>query len=404
MQRFAIILALLLSALLPPGPLLAQGRWKLPDTAGQSQSEYIQAAWKEEWQRLLQQPTSVDTGGANLATTTKDLQPDMALAGLLGQSSTDAGQGTVVYDLNFLLPGLFGPQGSKNAQLQGVVNTRPQVSDAVRNALPAAQRDDLAGKLKDRIGGLGDASIRFTFAPATRWLGRSFKQYEQTFRDLCTAALGNRTQPPLSVAEADSLADAAGLTLYHQLVNNQPQLLLTAEKKHRDPLVGPNELGVKLTYEWSPMSLKEAMKAGYTTFVKENQDAIQKGDRFSLSAEYTSIEGETVDTHLPGIAPIVLKPVRKLILHGGYGCNLTLPGGEPVKLDIEADYEDVSDDPARQDRGIARLTFTRMMGKMQASAGIVYANHSEFLSGVDARFSAHVGLRIGMFNDTAGNP
>ena len=75
-----------------------------------------------------------------------------------------------------------------------------------------------------------------------------------------------------------------------------------------------------------------------------------------------------------------------------------------VKLDLAADYEDVSNDPNRQDRGIVSLTFTRMIGKMQAAAGIVYANHSEFLSDVNARLSAHIGLRIGMFNETGSNP
>jgi hypothetical protein len=44
------------------------------------------------------------------------------------------------------------------------------------------------------------------------------------------------------------------------------------------------------------------------------------------------------------------------------------------------------------------------MGKMFVPFGIVYANHGEFLSDVDARFSAHIGLRIGMSGEAPSSP
>lgn len=401
----AFIPFLLITALLAAVPLLAQ------ETA--QQDAYVQATWDQEWQRLLKQPTGVDTGGANLATSTKDLQPTMALSGLLGQSSAKESPGTVVYDLNFLIPGLLGPEGSKNAQLQGVVNTEPQVSDVIRNALSAAQRDDQIGKLKDRIGGLGDSALRFTYAPATRSTGRSFKQYKQWFDTLCRAAVSGLDWTQSPTAAADVRADKAGLTLYHQLINNQPQLLITAERKFRDPLVGPDELGVKVSYEWSPMDFNRSIKncgtmdaaclTKYSEFVNGHRGDIKEGDRFSFSGEYSDVRGETVD---PGfeVNPVVFKSVRKLILSLVLSRNFTLGDGEPVKADLEGRYENVSDDPNRQDRGVVSLTFTRMIGKMQAAAGIVYANHSEFLSDVNARLSAHIGLRIGMFNGTGSNP
>jgi hypothetical protein len=106
-----------------------------------------------------------------------------------------------------------------------------------------------------------------------------------------------------------------------------------------------------------------------------------------------------------GIEPIVFKPVRKLVLSLGLSRNLKLGDNEPVKVDLQGDYENVSDDPNRQDRGIVRLTFTPKMGaRMSIPFGIVYANHGEFLSDVDARLSAHVGLVFNMFSGMNSNP
>lgn len=445
MHRSAFIPALLLTALLAPGPLLAQEpRCKLSDTVSTCLDRYL--TW-ENGQELINQPTGVDTGGANLATTTKDMLPRLALSGVVGQGSSGQSSGTTVFDFNFRIPGLFGPQGANNAQLQGSVNPQPQLSDAIRNQLPEAQRDDLAGKLKSRIGSRGDAAVLFTYSPATRSLGRSFAQYEDWYKKLCNAAgvtagwmdskelpeniKKTQTFKDLPAAEAfatrrkteeaaRSLVDAAqakladsGLKDYYKLVSNQPQLHVTAERKFRDPLVGPDELSVKVTYEGSFMNLSAVMdQCGqdmqeclpkYTQWMKDNEPAIEQSNRFSFSGEYSDIRGETVDPGF-GIAPIVLKPVRKLILSAGWSRDLKLGDGEPVKADLEGKYENFSDDPNRQDRGVVSLTFTRMIGKMQAAVGIVYANHSEFLSDVAARLSAHIGLRIGMFNGTGSNP
>ena len=48
------------------------------------------------------------------------------------------------------------------------------------------------------------------------------------------------------------------LTSYHMLLDNQPQLHVTAERKFREPLIGPDELAVKVTWEWSNVNLNAA--------------------------------------------------------------------------------------------------------------------------------------------------
>jgi hypothetical protein len=71
-----------------------------------------------------------------------------------------------------------------------------------------------------------------------------------------------------------------------------------------------------------------------------------------------------------------------------------------MRLDLVANYEDVSDDPMRQNRGVATLTVTRRFGSMAVPFGIVYATRGEFLGEVDKQLSAHVGLKLNLF----GNP
>jgi hypothetical protein len=144
--------------------------------------------------------------------------------------------------------------------------------------------------------------------------------------------------------------------------------------------------------DWST----EGCLKAYKEYVDKNEKAIEKGTRFSISGEYVDADGETIDTEIQGINPIVSKSARKLVLSLGWSRKLNFSDSEPIKLDLVASYESVSDDPKRQDRGVATLTFTRKVGDMEIPFGIVYANHSEFLGDVDSRLSAHLGIRFKM--------
>lgn len=401
----------------------------------------------QEWNALESMPTGVDTGGINLTTTTRDFSPLMALSGLLGQNNADKGTGTIVYNLNFLIPWLGKEtEGARNGQFQAVVNMQPQISGLVRNAIPAAERDDRVSQLEEKLGILDDYTIHFTYNYSNLSHGRRFAQYKNAYEAMCDIALGAvdwqkddqtlsgrpdipedttfENMTPMNAlkarmfvqakaselrAQADRAMSAAGLKSYHQLVNNQPQFHVTAERKFREPLVGPDELSLNVTYEWTMVNLNAATKGcvnwdetcldRYTEYVDSNEGAIEDSNRVSFSGKYVDIEGETINAGLAN--PIVSGSARRLELSLGWGRNLTF-GGEPVKLDLSATYENVSDDPKRKDRGIARLTLTRSVGMMSIPFGIVYANHGEFLGDVDARLSAHFGLTFKMPDMSGG--
>ncbi|HEX7185449.1 MAG TPA: hypothetical protein VF756_26740 [Thermoanaerobaculia bacterium] len=470
--HFAFAVALLVSS--QAAPLFAQGRCLPSDTIAGCFDRYltpdavIQPARAEQKQELMTEPTGLDTGGANLATNKKNLLPLLALSGLLGQSDADEEEGTMVFDLNFLVPGL-AEKGSKNAQFEAVVNTEPEIAESLRNALPEEDRDELAGQLEGKLGGLSDYAIRLTYNHSNRSHGRSFAQYAKRFDALSRAAVDTVTPlakvvalqtseitnliaqnqniftgenaentrfdalPPdvsrrarllveekaREIAEREDAATRAmnefGLASFHKLLDNQPQFHLTADKKLRESLVGPEELAVKVTYEWSAVNFNAAMSedchraldvsqpdnnkvrsclSEYESFVKGNADGIENGNRFSFSGEYVEIDEDTIDAGLDGIAPIVLEKSHKLVIYAGWSRDFTLGDGEPISFDLVAEYEDISDDPLRRDRGIASLTFTRQFGGVSIPFGIVYATHSEFLTDVDEQLSAHVGLRF----------
>lgn len=428
----------------------------------------------EESNELASKPTGVQTGGENLASNTTNFIPLLSLTGLLGDVQQGETEGTYAFDLNFLVPGL---SRDKNAKLQAVVNSQPKVSDAVKSQLPEDQRDELAEKLQAGLGDLSDYSLNLTYSWVDRRHGRGFEQYRDRFASLVAAVnrkfdanggggdlrpvgravesiklkfgiqgdLLNKSfqdlaaQSPEAAAELKAAVEksqeealakeatdrgiwlAAGLGHFADLLDNQPQLNVTAQQSYREDVVGGDEVSGKVTYEWGRANLNSAFRTKrcheeldtqatnaidptvldrclteYTAFVEKNKAHLKDGEKFSLSAEYMDLKARTFDLPAQGLTGLTLKGANKLIVKVGYGRYFADPTGgtEPVRLDFVGSYEDVSDDPARQDRGVATLTLTRKFGTLSIPLGIVYANHGEFLAETDKKFSAHLGLKF----------
>ena len=215
---------------------------------------------------------------------------------------------------------------------------------------------------------------------------------------------------------------AAGLDRFAELVANQPQLHVSVKRSERDPLVGANTTAGKLTYEWARVNLAAAMREDchrrlesvatadpdfveectrqYNRYVTTHDAAIATGERFSLSLEYESIEPLVVplSTLLPasGLTDLRFPSSKKRIAALGWSRNFAGLENEPTRLDLVARYEDVTDDPARQDRLVATATFNLKVAGMDVPLGIVYANHGEYLGEVDRQLSAHLGIKINL--------
>ena len=76
------------------------------------------------------------------------------------------------------------------------------------------------------------------------------------------------------------------------------------------------------------------------------------------------------------------------------------PGERRARLDISVGYEDFSDDPLRQDRGLATVAVTYpLMEGFYLSLGAVYATKPEFRGDVDAELSARAGFTYKILED-----
>lgn len=285
----------------------------------------------------------------------------------------------------------------------------------------------------DASGGGGDLgpagrvadSIQSRFGIQGDLLNKSFQelaaQSPEAAAELKAAVEMSQEEALAKEATDRAIWLAAGLGHFADLLDNQPQLNFTARQSFREEVVGGDEISGKVTYEWGRANLNSAFRSRqcheeldtqatnsidptvldrclseYTAFVEQNKADLKDGEKFSFSAEYMDLKSRKFDLPAQGLTGLTLKAANKLIVKVGYGRYFADPAGgtEPVRLDFVGSYEDVSDDPLRQDRGVATLTLTRKFGTLSIPLGIVYANHGEFLAETDKKFSAHLGLKF----------
>jgi len=406
--------------------------------------------------------TGVDTQSVRTATATKNFLPMLSAAGLVGDDEGNGSRGTLVIDLNFLLP----TGGSdKNTQLKALINTRPSLFEP----LAGVMTEDRAAALEDTLGDLSDYGFVLSYNLWNSGKGRNFEFYRRRFSALVEGIAGpakpvsadfaslvamvgelsgeDLEQLPLSEIPADrrvefmralesfaqdeaaieadlrTRVDDAGLRYFADLVSNQPQLFFSLESRIRDDFVGPNELAARLTWEFGFANINAYEKSygracraldepgrqvdesllrecadTYSGFVNANRTRIRSGERFALSFEWVRID----DLHImlaEDDVDFLIEGTSKLVAAVGYGRLLMLdPAQEPsLRLDASARYEDVSDDPTRQNRLIITVTLSKRFGDLSIPISIVYSNHGEYLGDVDQRLSANIGIAFDVF-------
>lgn len=225
----------------------------------------------------------------------------------------------------------------------------------------------------------------------------------------------------------NELLNNYGLFQLAGLTNNQPQLLFSVGARFRNELAGGDDFNAKLSFEFdmSGHNINNMWKYHRSSRAKKvtsqcKSKLSKSKDNFSLAkvcaeeiGRYIvdnpiesggwrgSVSVEYVDRQdgmfeIPGVEnPLSLDGGRSLIGSIAVGrqfqiTNTSLP---KAKLDFSLSYEDVSDDPNRQNRTIGSVTFTQQLAEaLQLSVGLVWANKPEYRPSVDEEFSARIGL------------
>lgn len=208
-------------------------------------------------------------------------------------------------------------------------------------------------------------------------------------------------------AAFESALNAAGFDRFKQLIDNQPQLVLTLGVRERDELVGQDETFLGLRYEYGGANLNsfydyrsrhctmELMLPCFQKFTTARKSSIDAGSRVAFSVEYKRRDDYDYSDH--GLA-VALEGQTSLVSQLTYGRYLNIGAANDIvqgrtKLDLTASYEDVSDDPMRQDRAVATLALSQgTTAGLTLSFSLVWANRPEFRGEVDEELSAKVGL------------
>ncbi len=196
-----------------------------------------------------------------------------------------------------------------------------------------------------------------------------------------------------------------------ELAANDPQFVFEGSYSIRDDFVGPDELALKVSYQLGLVNLsrlrKECRKEKKSTDsdgigmkclehfmtpdVRKRLDA-SKGDALSFSAEYMSTEDLDVTT---AGGNVMTDSVQRWSVQVEYGRNLVIPDDGKVssRFDLSGRWEDWSDDPMHQDRGVLEASLSqRLTDDFSAVVGVVWASKPEFRGEVDAELSVRAGF------------
>ncbi len=211
-----------------------------------------------------------------------------------------------------------------------------------------------------------------------------------------------------------------------ELIDNQPQLTAKLSYATRDAFVGPDSYALSVSYELGFRNFNSVIRQ--YRWLKRNaqgpdavtpfqafRDVMSEGDAlgenkivfgmtynrvraYALSyayAETVTDPGTGTQIQIPRNADVDLPSSSELTGKIQWGRFLGRPkAGEPVsRIDVAAEYLNVSDESERLDRFVVRVTYTHPVSTtVSFPVTLTYANHGDFLGEQDRVLGAHVGL------------
>lgn len=294
--------------------------------------------------------------------------------------------------------------------LQAVVLERMTFQES--NEIEEAKEAEEAAKQAERAAFLSElVSESFTF---DKFPDNLEQEVLDKFEELAAA----------QVTYADQRMKALQGTHYFQLanlLNNQPQPQIGMEYAAVTELAGPDEFRAKVSIEGGWVNINSFRKYQKNDCSKDGADtstaiclsrylaapgvqqALETSARWAATVEY--VRRKRYNTVVPDTTVNVTeKSVRSWIGSLSWGRYLDpfQAVSQLTRLDVIASYEDVSNDPKRQDRGIATATLSRQLSREWVLAvGLVYATKPEFRGAADKDLSLRLGLNYKILRNPA---
>jgi len=209
-------------------------------------------------------------------------------------------------------------------------------------------------------------------------------------------------------AQAERIAaiKASEFVRVADLINNQPQLRIQGFYRNRDQIAGPDSYGAELNLEWGPANFNgfrdfcgkgRANLQCFSDFLTERRAfLLERAPRGSVEIKWArtdphhiSLVEDAIEFDREENEETVASAVIGLYVRSNDA------GQQVARLDLEASHCDVDDDPDRQDRTVATLTYLQRVSEhSDASVSLVWANKPEFRGEVDEELSALAGLKL----------
>jgi hypothetical protein len=466
-MRKTLLLLLLFAAAVP---LLAQDevRCALADTPSDCFHRFVPklvaVAQTAQTAEAKKEVTTANAGLTSLVSPNGSAVIDFLsrLTGSMQMSSLSANGQTLTFDWN---PPLNATQPFK---LQAVLND-PKVSTSVTTAL--ASNAAAVTALNDEMTNTDDITVSGSYSMVNESYGRSIEPHRTLFQSLMTTVVSNTAavddamfvalqnagitmatfgtkfqnmsgddaakQRTLAAVEAASrggkltLDAASALTgAFAKLLNNQPQVYVSAMYHDRTPVAGPNEWIAKATYEYGfknlntfrksyaaqcdPLLMTDDLKKQSCVDLLEKYagdtkapDAGSDPGRVAFSVEYRGADANNVKIPQYSL-DLATKAGHSLVGSLTYGrVMMAREDRKSGRIDVAMSYEDISNAAAIpsiitpsadiKDRWVGSITYTQKMSdNMSFPISLVYANHSSYLPGVDRKLNAHFGLQYKM--------
>ena len=410
-----------------------------PDQDAADQATIKQKADEAEKARLdLPTLLALANSGGSTNSSINDFVPLLRLL-LDSEGLGDEGQ-----RIGFELSDPFG-FGEKFQNKVSVTLEKPEVFSPIKEAMQEASLNEELSSLEDKVDARDDISVSLSLGYVSKHFGRDPRMQRDwleqvlasadvrdpepaaALRKLAEFERENKINPDETIpfcrqkkpedrarfatesvlAERDSHARfskrlrKAGFYDVLDLVGNQPQMSFTATYRSRDEAAGPSEFNAAFSYEEGLKNVNDLRNHCGTIdigcladFLGTDVEKIRGARRVRFDVEYTKISRLNFVLPEPGFTYVAEASERlaATLTYGGY-IGRELSSHRRTRFDLSATYEDFSDDPLRQNRGLASATLSYpLMPGFFLSLGAVYATKPEFRGDVDEEISARAGF------------